>query len=337
MNHLRYQASDCEFAVATSDGAVPYADIFRDVKYSIKPDSSNGEFETDKESCCAWFLDKINYRLISIDQMLREHGGGLKAYYGAFLPVDKKMYAENGTPRSLISGCNPSRHAKHDGDFIRPFDRPYEDVLFEHGTPIGSHIHCDLNFVESAQAGLFRDEKTALINHAVVDPARTPKWILEKILMALVPTLYIMRSSGDLDGIRKRFQLLPVGYFRVKKYGVEFKDFPSTILRSPAYAAAAFMSMRCAILSNWIFEEPVDVVYDIVQNVDIDYITKLAMLAINIFNRIDVSYGGHADWSIIASRTPRSISEEWQWRRSFTPDRTPRETHHLGLISSALG
>lgn len=342
MNDIRRMATDAEYAIVTKDGAIPYADLLDRDFGKCRPDSSNGEFAINSDSCVAFLLDNIARELSEINgriikHLKEEHKIDGVPYFGAITNIDKALYEKYGTVKSMISGCNPSRHMANKCYFMPPFEgREYSDILQDHGTPMGFHIHTD--FSEDELKGIVGiDKMSREFNPDRINSIRMSVWMAKATVALLVPVLKILQSEGDDEAIRLRFKLLPCGFFRMKKYGVEFKDCPSTILRSPAYVAAAFMAARHIpyIIEEWPRKINIKEALAAINAVDRTKINELYDILFDLHQEADClnNWGNRYQWRAIYERKAKDIYTEWRMEDIGCEDGVIRFTHELGLIS----
>lgn len=340
-------STDAEVAFVTSRGAIPFADCFKEKLEeggcSIYPDSSNAEFAVGLHTCCALLLDNVAGALSMTRDVSRKIKKNVRVvavpHCSAMAKVDVKLYKKLGTPESTMSGCNPSRHAMHGCEYVRPFgEMEYEEVLLKHGTPLGTHIH--MNVPLHRLKGIVKyDAERYRFDTESFSEKLLSEWLKQRIAMYLIPVLYIMKGANDDDNIRERFKLLPPGYFRLKSYGIELKDAPSTVLRHPAYMAAAFMSARAIIDASRPRKFNVNEALDAIANVDREKIEYLFKILHPALHKVDyVSYGSIEMWERIASYSPSfDIFKEWKIKEYSLDEYTKglHRGHNLGLISSS--
>ena len=337
-------ATDAEVGIAVRGGLIPWADMLPETFKTLRPDSSNGEFTTNVQTCCAYYLDYLNEAIYNVyhsalPEFNKKYEAKGEVVLSALHKVNKSLYRKFGTPQSTMSGCNPSRHINSNAEYAEVFDgMSYEEVLFKYGSPMGTHLHVDISAAQAKSFGLVVDEKWR-IQTEQFDNAKLSESIKKIITLAMIPTMYIMRNSGDDDAIIQRFKLLPLGYFRVKKYGIEFKDFPSTILRTPWYAAAAMMALRTAVyfvsVGNTL-KINTDEAYTKLMQLDHDYIAKaFSAMVDHSFLRVDSSLSTEGSWKKLSAVAPKSTDVDWEWKRHFSEAGEYRNGHLLGLESCA--
>lgn len=187
------------------------------------------EFSNGVYGCLAWNVDSVRGAIISILRHANRHG--LKVTFADRVRVFKPDMTI-APSRAFVVGCNSTMSAERGGEEAPTFP-DYLKFLNTDGILCGTHLHCNQNNIGKDWWQSDDQEREKFLN-----------LVRSVVVYAVLPMAYWVRDPDC--GLR--YRALGVGNFRIKGYGIEFKDMGSSILRSPLfYSAACGMVRSCVV------------------------------------------------------------------------------------------
>jgi hypothetical protein len=208
---------------------------------TINHDSCAIEFQHAPQSCRAYAQDKAKAGLTGALYYITKMHPSRKLLVSGGGPVSKK-FLKTAPPEAFYSGCNETRCAFMGGEAVEVMP-DYKQHVENVGIYLGTHIHQDLaqgtrNWILNGQSmdlstsAPMHTEFTAKMEHLV---SKEQRYALVGKLFTLICGVPCAMVNRDDEWSVRRARVMPVGGYRPKTYGIEYKDVSSAILRTPAH------------------------------------------------------------------------------------------------------
>lgn len=183
---------------------------FEDIRFY--PDGINFEFGVNPKCCLGSFMSQIH---ISI-KALRQRYGENSLIFDSIIPVNKYKSIPD---KALVSGCNPKLNCVTGCSSVLSI--PYADSIIKYGSHCGAHLH-----------------------HSINCSLEDAKKIVEVYCKTTLCIITAMLDKRWLKNWFTRTDITRIGNYRIKKYGIEWCDLGSDIIKHPMLLATAIYINR---------------------------------------------------------------------------------------------